>query len=123
MPKFIITQIDRYEIEAETIEEAQADWRRNLVDGSLDDYDFLDGSTTYEEKPKKVFVAKIEFEYEVDENNYLHWEDEHQSQNQVEARTLSNLLALLKDEFADTLLQIDIRDSVSIEEKGENENV
>ena len=50
MPKFIITQTDRYEIEAETIEEAQADWRRNVVDGSLDDYDFLDGSTTYEEK-------------------------------------------------------------------------
>ena len=50
MPKFIITQIDRYEIEAATIEEAQADFRRNLQNYSLDDYDFLDGSITYEEK-------------------------------------------------------------------------
>lgn len=49
MPKFIITQIDRYEIEADTIEEAQEDYKRNLIDGSLGDYDFIDGSTTYEE--------------------------------------------------------------------------
>jgi hypothetical protein len=49
MPKFIITQTDRYVIEANTIEEAQEDYKRNLVDGSLADYDFLDGSTTYEE--------------------------------------------------------------------------
>lgn len=68
----------------------------------------------------KVFVAKIEFEYEVDKNNYLEWEDEYEEyeSDDIEPRTLSNLLSLLKSEFANTLLQIEIRDCISIEEKG-----
>lgn len=68
----------------------------------------------------KVFVAKIEFEYEVDKNNYLEWEDEYEEyeSDDIEPRTLSNLLSLLKSEFANTLLQIEIRNCISVEEKG-----
>jgi hypothetical protein len=73
----------------------------------------------------KLFVAKLEFEYIVDENNYLDWEDEYEIEDEdkdenFEPRTLGELLSLLKDEFADTLLQIEIRDCVSIEERETN---
>jgi hypothetical protein len=76
-------------------------------------------------KMGKVYVAKLEFEYIVDENNYLDWEDEYEIEDEdkdesFEPRTLGELLSLLKDEFADTLLQIEIRDCVSIEERETN---
>lgn len=51
MPKFIVTQTDRYLIEAETIEEAQLLWRNELLTGISDEIsEFLDGSTTYKEE-------------------------------------------------------------------------
>ena len=50
MPKFIITQTDRYEIEAETMEEAQFYWKNELLTGISIQNEFLEGSTTYEEK-------------------------------------------------------------------------
>ena len=73
----------------------------------------------------KVFVAKIEYEYEVDKNNYLEWEDEYEIEDEDKdedfgPRPLGELLLLLKDEFANTLLQIEIRDCVSIEERETN---
>jgi hypothetical protein len=49
MPKFIITQTDRYEIEADSIEEAQIYWRNELLTGISSENELLDGSTTYEE--------------------------------------------------------------------------
>lgn len=49
MPKFIITQIDRYEIEADSLEEAQANYKVDMVEGWFDYYDYIDGSTTYTE--------------------------------------------------------------------------
>jgi hypothetical protein len=50
MPLFIITQTDRYEIEADNLEEAQIYWRNELLTGFSDESEFLDGSTIYEEK-------------------------------------------------------------------------
>jgi hypothetical protein len=51
MPKFIITQTDRYEIEAESIEQARENWRKQLLsDLTFGAEEYLDGLTTYEEK-------------------------------------------------------------------------
>jgi len=51
MAKFIITQTDRYLVEADTIEQAQEDWRNELLTGiTLSDYEYIDGSTSYEEE-------------------------------------------------------------------------
>jgi hypothetical protein len=50
MPKFIIQQTDRYEIEADTIEEAQIYWRNELLTGISSETEFLDSSTVYMEK-------------------------------------------------------------------------
>jgi len=50
MPKFIIQQTDRYEIEADTMEEAQIYWRNELLTGFSYESEFLDGSTVYMEK-------------------------------------------------------------------------
>jgi hypothetical protein len=54
MPKFIVRQIDRYEVEAKTIQEAQARWRNEMLVGETigeERYvEYIDGSTTYEEK-------------------------------------------------------------------------
>jgi hypothetical protein len=50
MPKFIITQTDCYEIEANTMEEAQIYWRNELLTGLSSETQFIEGSTTYEEK-------------------------------------------------------------------------
>ena len=71
---------------------------------------------------EKVFVAKIEleFEYQVDKNNYLEWESEYETENQVEPRSLDKLLFLLKNEFAEAFSNIEIQDIITIEEKGEN---
>jgi len=48
MPKFIITQTDTYELEAETIEEAQEFWHNEILMGNSDVAEFLGGSTRYE---------------------------------------------------------------------------
>ena len=65
----------------------------------------------------KVFIAKIEFEYEVDKNNYLEWEDEYESDD-VEPRSLADLVSMLKFEFDTTLSLIETKDVIAIEEKG-----
>ena len=49
MAKFIITQTYRYVVEAENMAEAQAEYKADMIDGSFDKYDYIDGSTTYEE--------------------------------------------------------------------------
>jgi len=49
MPKFIITQTDRYEVEAETLEEVQENWRNELLTGIEIESEYIDGSTKYEE--------------------------------------------------------------------------
>jgi hypothetical protein len=48
MPKFIITQTDTYELEAETIEKAQEFWHNEILMGNSDTAEFLGGSTRYE---------------------------------------------------------------------------
>ena len=50
MAKFIITQADRYFIEANSLQEAQDKWKEDLLMGHVDHYDFIDGTTTYEEE-------------------------------------------------------------------------
>ena len=53
MPKFVITQIDRYLVEADSVEQVEAEWRARMLAGiePSDDYcEYLDGSTTYEEE-------------------------------------------------------------------------
>lgn len=50
MAKFIITQTDRYLIEANSLEEAQDKWREDLLMEHFDHYDFIDSTTTYEEE-------------------------------------------------------------------------
>jgi hypothetical protein len=50
MPKYIISELSRYELEAETMEEAQKEFRAYLTDGyPSDNLEYLDGSTTYTE--------------------------------------------------------------------------
>jgi len=56
MPKFIITQTDRYEVEAETMEEAELYWRNELLTGISSETEFIDGSTKYEEVKEKENV-------------------------------------------------------------------
>lgn len=51
MAKFIITQTDRYLVEADTIEQARDYWRNQLLsDIEFGEEEYLDGSTTYEEE-------------------------------------------------------------------------
>lgn len=49
MPKFIITQTDTYELEAESMEEAQTFWHNEILTGISDVAEFLGGLTTYQE--------------------------------------------------------------------------
>lgn len=50
MPKFIITETNRYEMEAETTDEVEREFRAFTVDGYFSsEIDFLDGSIVYEE--------------------------------------------------------------------------
>lgn len=48
MPKFITTHTERYELEADTMKEAQTFWHNQVLTGK-DEAKFLDGLTTYEE--------------------------------------------------------------------------
>ena len=48
MAIFLVTQIDRYEIEADTLEEARAIWREYEFD--RDCVEFVDGTTEFEEE-------------------------------------------------------------------------
>jgi|LakMenE01Jun11ns_1017448.scaffolds.fasta_scaffold6944571_1 hypothetical protein len=49
MAKFIITQTDKYLVEADTIEQARENWRNQLLSGiTFGEDEYIDGSTTYE---------------------------------------------------------------------------
>ena len=54
MAKFIVTQTDRYEIEAENLEDAQIYWRNELLTGISSGNEFIDGSSVYEKIEEKV---------------------------------------------------------------------
>jgi len=64
----------------------------------------------------KIYVAKIEVEYEVDENNNLHWEEG------FEPRTKEKLVDLLKNELDEIIFSSvqsnQIYDMITVEEKG-----
>jgi hypothetical protein len=51
MPKFIVSELSTYEVEAETMEEAQKEFRAFILDGyASEKIEYLDGSTTYTDK-------------------------------------------------------------------------
>jgi hypothetical protein len=64
----------------------------------------------------KIYIAKIEVEYEVDENNNLHWEED------FEPRTKEKLVDLLKNELDQIIFSgvqsNQIYDMITVEEKG-----
>jgi len=70
----------------------------------------------------KIYVAKIEVEYEVDENNYLHWEDEYQTETGVMPRPETQLFSVLRNELWDTMIEgsNQIYNTITVEEKGRN---
>jgi hypothetical protein len=78
----------------------------------------------------KIYVAKIEVEYEVDDNNYLHWEDEYEIEDQdkdedFEARSKTKLINYLKDELTeiitDSMSRDDLWTSITVEERETND--
>jgi hypothetical protein len=75
----------------------------------------------------KIYVAKIEVEYEVDDNNYLHWEDEYEIEDEdkdedFEARSKKRLISLITNELAEIVYQginnYNIEEMIVVEEKG-----
>jgi len=52
MPKFIITEITRYETEADSMQELREDWQQAGLDEAKYEYEILDGSTTFQPKPE-----------------------------------------------------------------------
>ena len=78
----------------------------------------------------KIYVAKIEVEYEVDENNFLHWEDNYEIEDKdkdFETRTLGELINDITNELAeivyDGIRNYTIENMITVEEKGTDENV
>jgi hypothetical protein len=78
----------------------------------------------------KVFVAKIEVEYEVDENNYLHWEDEYEIEDKdkdedFEPRTKENLISYITSELAEIVYSgikdYNIENMIIVEERESND--
>jgi len=78
----------------------------------------------------KLFVAKIEVEYEVDENNYLPWEDEYEIEDEdkdedFEARSKKRLISLITNELAEIVYQgiknYNIEEMIVIEERETND--
>lgn len=78
----------------------------------------------------KVFIAKIEVEYEVDENNYLHWEDEYEIEDEdkdedFEPRTKENLISYITSELAEIVYSgikyNNIEEMITIEERDTND--
>lgn len=76
----------------------------------------------------KVFVAKIENEFEVDENNYLHWEDEYEIDDNEKGedfkpRSNDELIKIIISELTETISvsvnDYSIRESIVVMEKGE----
>jgi len=48
MPKFIITETTRYEVEADSMEQLREDWRHAGEDGAKYEYVILDGCISFE---------------------------------------------------------------------------
>ena len=78
----------------------------------------------------KVYVAKIEVEYEVDENNYLHWEDEYEIEDEdkdedFEPRSKKRLISLITNELAEIVYQgiknYNIEEMIVVEERETND--
>jgi hypothetical protein len=79
---------------------------------------------------KKVFIAKVENEFVVDENNYLHWEDEYEIDDKdkdedFKPRSKDELIRIIANELAETIYQgiknYNIVESIIVLEKGNNE--
>jgi hypothetical protein len=77
----------------------------------------------------KVFVAKFENEFDVDENNYLSWEDEYEIEDEekdedFKPRSKDDLIRIIANELAETIYQgiknYNIVESIVVLEKGEN---
>lgn len=77
----------------------------------------------------KVFIAKIESEFDVDENNYLHWEDEYEiddneKDEDFKPRTRDELIRIIANELAETIYlgikDYSIGESIVVMEKGDN---
>ena len=75
----------------------------------------------------KVFVAKFENEFEVDENNYLHWEEQYEIEDNekdedFKPRTRDELIRIIANELAETIYQqirnYSIGESIVVMEKG-----
>lgn len=80
----------------------------------------------------KIYVAKIEVEYEVDENNFLHWEDKYEIEDEdkdedFEPRSLGELINSITNELAeivyDGIRNYTIENMITVKEKGTDENV
>jgi hypothetical protein len=76
----------------------------------------------------KIYVAKIEVEYEVDENNYLHWEDEYEIEDKdkdedFEPRKIGELISYITSELSeivyDGIRNYTIETMITVEEKGQ----
>jgi hypothetical protein len=78
----------------------------------------------------KVFIAKIESEYEVDENNYLHWEEEYEIEDEdkdedFEPRSKDDLIRMIANELAEIVYQgiksYNIEEMIVVEERETND--
>jgi hypothetical protein len=76
----------------------------------------------------KIYVAKIEVEYEVDDNNYLHWEDNYEIKDKdkdedFEPRSIGELIGSITNELAeivyDGIRNYTIETMITVEEKGQ----
>ena len=74
----------------------------------------------------KVFLAKIESEYEVDENNYLHWEWQYEIEDKdkdedFKPRSKDDLIRVIANELAEIIYQgiksFNIEEMIVVEEK------
>ena len=77
----------------------------------------------------KVFLAKIEAEFDVDENNYLHWEEQYEIEDkdkdeEFKPRSKDDLIRVITYELAEIVYQgiksYNIEESIVVIEKGEN---
>lgn len=70
------------------------------------------------------YSVGIVMEFEVDENNYLHWEEQYESEDKVEPRTKNELMVILQNEYEETiwtsLKRNELFHMISIDEVKEN---
>jgi hypothetical protein len=69
----------------------------------------------------KIYIAKIEIEYEIDENNYFHWEDAEDAEGR-EPRSKEQLISEIIRELAEIVYNgvrsYNIEEMITVEEKG-----